>query len=87
VFSWLFILFYFGTGLTVLIQVWIDESRIEDVSSILISMISFGGVVLGVYTAGRSWEKRYGEDYQSYESSMPPTQYSPSERPPGGHFG
>jgi hypothetical protein len=68
VFAWLFILFYFGTGLTVLAQVWIDESRVEDVAGLIVSMIGFGGAVLGVYTAGRSWEKRHGEEISEYET-------------------
>ena len=57
VFCWLFIVFFFMTGVTVLIQVWVDEAGI--------------GEVAGIYTAGRTWEKRHGQEHSAYEQTLP----------------
>ena len=59
-FGWLFIVFFFMTGVTILAQVWVDEASINDVIGILITMLTMGGAIMGINGAGPSWEKVRG---------------------------
>lgn len=59
-FAWLFIAFYAALGATVLGLMWLGEVTMSDASSVLVTMLAAGGGVTGVYTFGRTQEKREG---------------------------
>lgn len=62
VFAWAFIGFFVVTGITVLAMLWLGMEKLDAASGILITMLGMGGAVTGVYTAGRTYEKRHGKD-------------------------
>lgn len=59
-FAWVFIGFYLALGVTVLGLMWLDKVSMSDASSVLVTMLAAGGGVTGVYTFGRTQEKRDG---------------------------
>ncbi len=61
-FAAVFIAFYAATAATILTLLILEETTLADASSVLVTMLGMGATVIGVYTAGRSHEKRHGKD-------------------------
>lgn len=77
VFAWAFIGFFVATGVTVLAMLWLGMTELSVASGVLITMLGMGGGVTGVYAAGRSWEKRHGQERSEYE--LPRRESDPSD--------
>lgn len=71
-FGAVFVLFFSGLALTILVMLWSGAVRISEVSDIIITMLGMGGLVLGVYTAGRSVEKWRGVEGNQSPPFVPP---------------
>lgn len=67
-----FVLFFSGLAATILVMLWTKAARISEVSDIIITMLGMGGLVLGVYTAGRSAEKWRGVEGYPNPPFVPP---------------
>lgn len=70
-FAWAFIGFFIATGVTILAMLWLGRAELSVASGIIITMLGMGGGVTGVYAAGRSYEKRHGQERSEIELPKP----------------
>ena len=66
-FGWVFVLFFAGLSIVLLVSLSIGAVAWEDVSGTINTMVGAGGLVTGSYVAGRSYEKSIGKSTSEYE--------------------